>query len=444
MAATHSATHSAQNPSRWAFSVLVVFTMFGFGFGNWLARLPAVRDHLGASTVEMSIVGLAIAVGSIAGLLFAGRSVTWLGPRRAILATVIGQALFMPVSAVLLWNGFLIPGLIVLAFFGVCFSTGDVAMNVSGAAAERALGRSRMPLLHGGYSLGGVAAMGTGALAEHFKVSVPIHLTLVFVLILACVLTALRRIPLVEPATHGGAGAHSGADPRPNAATNTNTGPIHAVTRELAASALAATNAAKAAAAALASTQYNPWRDKRIVVIGLVALSMGLTEGTATDWLPLALADHREFSNSAAALVLGVFFAAMMLTRMTGGWILERFGRVAVLRGGAVLVAISIVLINVAPFAWASVTAAILWGIGCALGFPIAVSAAADNPSTAVRGVATVSAIAYGSYLLGPMAIGFVGQSFGLLTAFLPLLAFLVFVVFAAGAARESAPRIKL
>lgn len=423
-------TPAVTNPSRWVFSVLVVFTMFGFGFGNWLARLPAIRDHLGASTIEMSIIGLAMAIGSVAGLLFAGHSVTWLGPRRAILVTVLGQVVFMSVGGLLLWGGYLVPGLSMLALFGICFSTGDVAMNVSGAAAERALGKSRMPILHGGYSLGGVIAMGTGALAEYFKVSVPIHLALVFALILTCVLIALRHVPGIEPA------AHRSTDPHTEPVTNTNTGPMHVVTPELAA-------AATSAPLPQSKTRYNPWRDKRVVIIGFVVLSVGLAEGTAADWLPLALADHRGFTNSTAALVLGVFFAAMMLTRMTGGWILDRFGRVAVLRGGAVLVAVSIILINAVPFAWASVTAAVLWGIGCALGFPIGVSAAADNPATAVRAVATVSAIAYGSYLLGPMAIGFVGQSFGLLTAFLPLLAFLAFVFVAAGAARESAPRIK-
>lgn len=422
------------NPSRWTFAVLTIFTMIGFGFGNWLARLPAIRDHLGASTVEMSIIGLAIAIGSVAGLMFAGRSITWLGPRRALFVTVIGQALFMSAGAILLWAGYLILGLIVLALFGVCFSTGDVAMNVSGAASERALGKPRMPLLHGGYSLGSVVAMGTGALAEHFNISVPIHLTLVFALIVTCVLVALRQVPLVEPVTHGKAAPRTGTDPHGDTNAMTNTGPIYAVTHELAAATVTPQPPAR----------YNPWRDKRIVLIGLVALSMGLTEGTATDWLPLALTDHREFSNSSAALVLGVFFSAMMLTRMTGGWILERFGRVTVLRGGAALIAISIVLVNAVPFAWASVVAAVLWGVGCALGFPISVSAAADNPATAVRDVATVSAIAYGSYLLGPMAIGFVGQSVGLLTAFLPLLAFLVFVFFASKVAKEPGSRTRL
>ena len=416
----------APHASRWTASVLVVFTMFGFGLGNWLSRLPAVRDHLGASTLEMSVLGLVLASGSVAGLVFAGRSVTWLGPRRAMLLCALGQAVCMPLAATLLWAGMLVPGAVAIALFGLCFSTGDVAMNVSGAAAERALGRVRMPLLHAGYSFGGVTAMGVGALAERLGVPVPLHLAAVFALIVVCVAGALVFVPRVEPEPHGlgaegpgsegsgadGSGAESaGAEGRDARGTGTAPG---------------------------AGSGYSPWRDRRILLIGFIVMSMSIAEGTASDWLPLALADHRGYSNATAALALGVFFVSMMATRIAGAWLLARFGRVRILRGGAVLVAVSIVLLFALPLTWMGVAAAALWGIGVALGFPIGISAAADNPATAVRDVATVSAIAYAAFLVGPMLIGVLGEHFGLLTAFLPLVLFLAFVCVAAGAARET------
>ena len=410
-----AAIDSRYSPSRWTFGVLVVFTLFGFGFGNWLARIPAVRDHLGASTFEMSIIGLTLASGSVLGLVFAGRTVTWLGPRKSILYGALGQALFMPLGATLLWFGFQGPGMFALAVFGFFFSTSDVAMNVSGAAAERALGKARMPLLHGGYSLGGVSAMGVGALAEMVDVPVPVHLGIVFAVIVAGILFAIQRIPRIEPSEVKDE----------QFLANTNTGPIQLISHP------------GAEQASQQPARYNPWRDPRIIVIGLLTMSLGLTEGTATDWLPLALADHRGFSNPAAALALGVFFVAMLSTRAAGSLLLGRFGRVWILRASAIIAAMSIVLMNVVPFAWAAYVCAALWGIGSALGFPIGVSAAADDPTKAVRGVAAVSAIAYAAFLIGPMAIGFLGEHFGLLRAFLPLTAFLVFVFFAAGAARE-------
>lgn len=409
------------NPARWSIGVLVIFMMFGFGFGNWLARLPATRDHLGASTFEMSLIGLVLASGALLGLILSGRTVSWLGPRRAIFFSAIGQGVFMPLGTTLLWEGILLPSMLGLAAYGFFFGTGDVAMNVSGASAERALGKPRMPLLHGGYSIGSVTAMGAGALAEVLGLAVPTHLTYVFIIIVVGCLLALTWVPRVET-------------PLPAEAVpivNTNTGPIQIIVPDT-------TTATGPATAAV--ERYNPWRDPRILLLGFMVMSVSLTEGTATDWLPLALADNREFSNASAALALGVFYAAMMLTRIAGSWLLTRFGRVVVLRASAVCAAIAILTLYLLPFGWVGYVCAALWGIGGALGFPIAVSAAADDPERAVQSVATVSTLSYASFLIGPMLIGIVGEYFGLLTAFLPLIAVLVFVLFAASAARERGP----
>ncbi|MGO3146785.1 MAG: MFS transporter [Leucobacter sp.] len=414
-----AAVNPAPTPARWVTGVLIVFTAFGFGFGNWLSRLPAVRDHLGASTFDMSIIGLTMAAGAVLGLSLAGRTVTWLGPRKVIMFAAFGQAIFMPLGATLFWIDQAPAGMALIAAFGFCFSSGDVAMNVSGAAAERALGKPRMPILHGGYSLGSVFSMGTGAIAEVTNVPVPIHLGIVFLVIVVAVLFAARHIPRIETADL----------PTAPIPVSLSTGPIQVLTPTVAPS------------TERAQSRYNPWRDPRIIVIGLIAMSLSLSEGTATDWLPLALTDQRGFLNSTAALALGGFYVSMLVARASGSLLLLRFGRVTILRASAVISIVGIVLMYALPFTWAGFVCAVLWGLGSALGFPIAVSAAADDPKKAVRGVATVAMIAYGAFLVGPVAIGLVGEKLGLLTAFLPLTLLLVFVLFAAGTAREAGRR---
>ncbi len=396
---------------RWTGGVLVVFALLGVGFGSWLSRLPAVRDHLGASTLEMSVFGLTLALGSLAGLIFSGRTVTLLGPQRTLAVGVIGQAVAMPTAATLFWLGAPIPAAVFLALFGIMFATSDVAMNVSGAGAERALGTPRMPLFHAAYSLGSVSSMGIGALAEALHIPFPVHLGIMFAVIATGVLLALRVVPNADqPST-------------PEPVPSVHTGPIPVMPPP--------------ATPATPVRAYSPWRDPRILIIGLIAMSMSLAEGTASDWLPLALTDGRGFTNETAALTLGVFFVSMTLTRIAGSWLLGRFGRVLILRGGALLVVAGVVVTILVPDTWASVAGAILWGVGCAFGFPVGVSAAADNPTTAVRDVAAVSAITYTAYLLGPMLIGFLGEHFGLLRAFWPLVAFAAIAFVFAGTARE-------
>lgn len=413
--------------SRWVTGILLIFTLLGLGFGSWLSRLPAVRDHVGATTFEMSVYGLCLAVGSLFGLMLSGRTVSWLGSRRALASGVVAQAITMPLATTLIWSGAMIPGLAILFCYGFAFSTSDVAMNVSGASAERALGKPRLPLMHAGFSLGSVSAMGLGALAEMWSISVPVHLTLVFAIIVVVGGFSLRLIPPDSET--------SGAGPAPSSTTTTHTGPIPV---------------SPAAAPRPTSPQhprpYSPWRDPRILLVGLIALSMSLAEGTAADWLPLALADGRGLPNEVGALVLGIFYVSMTLTRLLGSMILSRLGRVPVLRGGAILCGIGVLLVIVLPATWGIVVGAFLWGVGCALGFPVGISAAADNRETAVRDVAAVSAIAYTAMLVGPMAFGFLGEHIGLLTAFWALVAIAVLSAFVAGAAREPGghtPRVK-
>jgi hypothetical protein len=52
-------------------------------------------------------------------------------------------------------------------------------MNLSGAANERATGRTLMPLFHAMFSLGTVAGAGFGALLAHLQIAVVWHLAVI-------------------------------------------------------------------------------------------------------------------------------------------------------------------------------------------------------------------------------------------------------------------------
>ncbi len=446
---------------RWVRTVPVVFLVVGLGFGTWLSRLPAVRDHLDASATEMSVYGLCLAVGSLAGLVLSGRIVHRFGPRRTILVGTIATTILLPGAAAIIMSGAIPPGLAVLFAYGFAFSICDVAMNVSGANAEAAFGRPRMPLMHAGYSLGAVAATGLGGLAEALDVPVPVHFAAVMLASAAVLFALLRNLPRDEQAARaageraGRAGGSaspslpapeerdpatgsipiidSAAGQRPAFTTMTGSIPIQTRGRDRDANGAAGEQPRRGSGSARPSS---PWRDPRIFLIGLLTLSFGLFEGTASDWLPLALVDGRELSNHLGSVMLSVFFAAVMSVRIAGSWLITRFGRVAVLRASAVLAAAGVVTTILAPGTPGAVLGVLAWGVGTGLGWPIAISAAADRADTAARDVAAVSAIGYGAMLVGPMAFGFLGEHIGLLTAFWALLPFAVYVLFAASATR--------
>ena len=73
--------------------------------------------------------------------------------------------------------------------------------------------------------------------------------------------------------------------------------------------------------------------------------------------------------------------------------------------------AIALLMMIFIPNAVVATIAAVLWGLGAALGFPIGMSAAADDPRTAAARVSAVATIGYFAFLVGPPVIGFLGDS---------------------------------
>ena len=71
------------------------------------------------------------------------------------------------------------------------------------------------------------------------------------------------------------------------------------------------------------------------------------------------------------------------------------------------------------PETWMLLTGVVLWGFGCALGFPVGMSAAADvdDDEAAAARVSAVAIIGYCAFLVGPPLLGFLGQHFGILNA---------------------------
>jgi cyanate permease len=81
----------------------------------------------------------------------------------------------------------------------------------------------------------------------------------------------------------------------------------------------------------------------------------------------------------------------------------------------------------------------LLWGVGASLGFPVGMSAAADDPVKAPARVSVVSTIGYTAFLGGPPLVGFLGSHVGVLHALLLVAVILVPSALAVPSAREPA-----
>jgi MFS family permease len=182
------------------------------------------------------------------------------------------------------------------------------------------------------------------------------------------------------------------------------------------------------------------WRQPSTILIGLIVLGMALAEGSANDWLPLAMVDGHGLENDGGAAVLAVFLAAMTIGRVAGSPLVDRFGRVPVLRVSALVAVVGLGVLIFVPNVPLAIVGVVLWGLGASLGFPMGMSAAADDPRTAAARVSAVATIGYVAFLAGPPLIGFLGEEFGLLRGLLVVFVFIVVAGLVSGAARERTP----
>jgi fucose permease len=381
---------------RWRNAVFTIFALTGFVFATWASRVPAVRDLLHATTQEMGFLILGMSAGSIIGVVSASHIVARLGATRTILwvygLVSVDMIALGPIVAFI--PGFL-PIWLCIFVLGAA-SVVDVAMNLSGAANERAIGRTIMPLFHASFSFGTVAGAGLGALLASLGIPMGVHFSAVGVLALVVTLVLVRFLqPAEEPLEEGVAPAPHGWRSR-----------------------------------------LAVWKDPRVLLIGLIVLGMAFAEGSANDWLSLAMVDGHGLDNAGGAAVLSLFLAAMTIGRIGGVFVLDRFGRVPVLRVSAGLAVVGLLLVIVVPGEAVAIVGVVLWGLGASLGFPVGMSAAADDPRTATATVGAVATIGYTAFLVGPPLIGLIGQQTGILPALVVVLVLIVVAGLSSGAAR--------
>ncbi|WP_083672727.1 MFS transporter [Micromonospora sp. CB01531] len=357
--------------------VAVVFALNGLAVGTWFSRVPAVREALGLSTGRLGLLLMALSAGAVLAMPMAGLVTQRLGPARTVAASVLLVAFGTVVAGLSAGLAGSVLGVAVGLFaFGYGSGTWDVAMNVEGAAVEKRLGRTIMPRFHAAWSLGSVAGAGIGAGAARLGVPVGVHLPALAVVVLVGALLGARAF-LPAPAE-----AEGTADPA-------------------------------ARRRALLAT----WREPRTLLIGLLVLVMAFTEGSANDWLAVAFVDGYGVSEAVGAVVFGVFVVGMTLGRTVGTIAIDRWGRVAVLFGTIGLAAVGAALAVLAGSGPLAVVGVALWGIGASLGFPVGMSAAADDEDRAPARVSVVAVIGYTAFLAGPPLLGFLGDHLGILPA---------------------------
>ena len=355
----------------------VAFAADGFAFASWASRIPQVKVRLGLDASQLGLVLLAIAAGSVLALPVSGAVVGRFGSRRTVAAAALlaGAALMIVAGGYQAGVAPVVAGLFAL---GIATGTWDVAMNVQGAAVERRLGRAIMARFHAGFSLGTVAGALIGAAMVALHVSVTAHMLLIGVMLVAGVPAAVQGF-IADAAVEG--------DADPGAGANT-------------------------ASAAPPGSALRAWREPRTLLVGMFVLAFAFAEGSGNDWIGVAMVEGHRAAPVVGTLAFATFLGAMTAVRWCGPWLLDCYGRVPVVRTLSVIAVAGLILFAFGPSTPLAFAGALLWGSGVSLGFPVGMSAAADEPALAAPRLGVITSIGYCAFLGGPPLLGFLGQRY--------------------------------
>lgn len=372
-------------------AVGVTFFLNGMLFASWVSRIPETRDALDLDNGALGLLLLAIAAGSMVAMPTTGALIERLGTSHVIRVAAVAAAVGLSLVAVAIIAGATWLAAVALFVYGVGTGVWDVGMNIEGAAVERHLGRAIMPRFHAGWSLGTVAGSVLGAAMVALDLPAWAHLPPVGLVGVVCVLLSARAFLPDEP--------DDDQESRPS--------------------------------------PWAAWLEPRTVMIGLVMLALALTEGTANDWLALALVDGHDVEPWVGVSGFAAFVAAMTAGRLGGPVVLDRFGRLPILWATMAMAAGGVVLIVLGSAPAPVVAGILLWGVGASLGFPVGISAAADTPSRAAARVSVVTTIGYAAFFAGPPLVGLVAEQAGTLDALLVIVAVLAPAALLVPATRE-------
>jgi MFS family permease len=334
----------------------VAFATQGLVFISLTTRLPRFSDRWDLSEVVLSLILLMIVLlagaGSVVAELVAKRS----SSARTLRAGLLIVGVSVPVVAAAPATPVFVLG---LAAYGVGLGIVDATSNMQAVAVEHRYGRPILPSFHGAWTFGGILGA-TYALASA-------HAPLWTAGLVAVVPLAALAAPYL--------------------------------TREHGEALTAAEQIAV------------PWRPILLVGLGMVLFYM--IDTAAQTWGPTFLDDTVGAPHTLVALATLPYLVASLLLRLAGDSLVARYGAAPVLRTGAVLASLALLVVVTAPSWPVAVLGFTLLGAGVSVIAPLSFSAAAriagGEQARVDAVIARFNQFNYVGGLLGAVLTGLVG-----------------------------------
>jgi MFS family permease len=367
MVTTRAGDVVASEHARARLAAAAGFFTQGFVFISLTTRLPKVQDRWGYSETTLSLLLLMMVLLAGTGSVVAETASKRVDSAAILRTALLGIAVSVPVFALAPDQAVFIAS---LAVYGVSLGAVDATTNMQAVALEHLYDRPILPSFHGAWTLGGFLGSALALAMGHLPISAT-GVVAVLPLVVAFA-PFLRRAERTVQA---------------------------------------------------ASDIPVPWRP--IMLVGLAMVLFYMVDTAAFTWGPQYLDKVFDAPSALVALAVFPYLLASGTVRLSGDALVARFGPVPVLRVGAVVASIGLVITVSAPVWPVAVLGFLVTGGGVAVVAPLSFSAAAriagsavmsgDDADPALRHLRVDAVIGrfnqfnYAGSLLGAVMTGLVG-----------------------------------
>lgn len=359
-------------------STAVAFGLQGMFLAALLTQLPQFKDRFGFGdttiVVAVVMVSLVAGVGSVLAEYVATRtsSKTTLRAGLFVIAAA-GVGLAIAPSTILFFIGF--------GVYGIGLGMVDAAANMQAVAIQHRYGRSILSSFHAVWSVGAIIGALFVAVCSALEVSLPVSIFVAALTVAAGTLLIGPRLLAVGPESEPGTTAAPLAIPlRP------------------------------------------------FLALGAAMALFFAIDFSVGNWSALYLKDLLLSSASTAALGVAAYQTAGLASRLTGDFWVRRHGEIAVVRVGAAIAAVGLVVVVAAQSPTVAIVGFLIVGLGAPVVAPLCFSAAGRlaPPDQTDAVIARLNLFNYAGTVVGGAVVGAVAAVSDLRVGFVIPLVFAV------------------
>lgn len=390
---TRSVIRNTKTLSGARVSTAVAFGLQGFLLAVLLTQLPQFKDSLGFSDtlVAVTVVGISIVagVGSVLAEQLAKATSSRTTLRSGLFVIAVGAAVIAMTTSTPAF-------LAAFALYGIGLGMVDAAANMQAVSIQHAYGRVILSSFHASWSVGAIVGAGYVAACSALDLSVKLSVLIAAALV---------------------AGICAWIGPR-----LLRTGHERAET----------------SATAPLTVPLRPFLALGIAMMLFYAIDFGI--GT---YSPLYLKEVLLSDAGTAALAMGAYQVTALISRLTGDYWVRRFGEIAVVRVGAAISVVGLLIAVLAPSPVVAIAGFFIVGLGAPVIAPLSFSAAGRlaPPDQTDVVVARINLFNYAGTVIAGGVIGGIAALSDLRIGFVaPLLFAVVLFVLAPAFAPTRAP----